>query len=146
MADFLSDLASNAGVSSDEAQQGLGALLAMLKGKLSPDAFARLQGAIPGGDDMLESAEEKAQAGEAGLLEGLKSMAGKILGGGAKDPAAAQQSDVSSAGLSGDQLKSLLPKLHELLTNKLPTHVLAQIEEHVPGFGPAEEEPVSKRA
>src|SRR5262245_50561531 len=129
MADFLSELASKAGVSSDQAHRGLGALLTLLQGKLSPDAFARLKGATPAGADILESAAEKNRSSGAGLLEGAKSMAGKILGGGAKDPAAVLQSHLSSAGLSADQLKGLLPKLHDMLANKLPTNVLAQIED-----------------
>jgi hypothetical protein len=141
MADFLSDLASKAGVDSDQAHQGLGALLALLKSRLSPDAFARLKSAIPRSDDMLDSVQDKVQSGGAGLLEGVKNVAGKIFGG--QNPAAALESHFSNVGVSPDQLKRFLPQLHEMLANRLPTNVLAQIEEHVPGFSP-KEEPVSK--
>jgi Protein of unknown function VcgC/VcgE (DUF2780) len=144
MADFLSDLASKAGMDTDQAHQGLGALLAVLKSKMSPEAFEHLKNAIPSSENMLTSAQDKIQTGGAGLVESVKNMAGKIFGGGDQNPLGALESHFSNAGVSADQLKSLLPKLHEMLANKLPPNVLAQIEQHLPGFCPAEEEAVGK--
>jgi hypothetical protein len=138
MADFLSDLATRAGLDKDQAQQGLGALLALLKDRLNPEAFAHLKDAVPSSERMLESAQEKLASGGAGLLEGVKNMAGKIFGGG-QDPVAALESHLSKAGVSADQLKNFLPKLHEMLASKLPENVLAQIKEHLPEFSPSEE-------
>jgi hypothetical protein len=46
----------------------------------------------------------------------------------------------ASQVLSADQLKGLLPKLHDMLADKVPPHVLDQIRQHIPGFGPAAEQ------
>jgi hypothetical protein len=118
----------------------------LLKNRLSPDAFARLQSAIPKSGDMLESAQARIESGGAGLLENVKNIAGKIFGGGGQDFATTLESHFSNAGVSAEQLKSFLPKLRDMLADKLPTNVLAQIEEHVPGFGPPEEEHASSEA
>jgi Protein of unknown function VcgC/VcgE (DUF2780) len=139
MADFLSDLASKTGLGNDLAHQGVGALLTMLKDRLGPDALAQLKNAIPNADQIQSSVQDKIQAGGGSLLDTVKSMAGKLLGGSAEDPAAALQNHFASAGLSAEHLQSLLPKLHEMLANKLPPEVLAQIQKHVPGFAPPEE-------
>jgi hypothetical protein len=139
MADFLSDLASKAGMENDQAHQGVGALLTMLKSKLDPAAFAHLQKAIPNSDQMIAGFEDKKQWAS-GLVDAVKGAAGRVLGG-EQDPAAAIKSHFASIGLSTEHLKSLLPTLHEKLAGKLPPQVLEQIKQHVPGFGqPVEEE------
>ena len=61
MADFLTELASKAGMEGDEAHHGVGALLAMLKERLDPEAFAHLQNAIPNSGQMLSGFEDKMQ-------------------------------------------------------------------------------------
>ena len=140
MAEFLSDLAAKAGLDSDQAHQGIGALLAMLKSRLDPAAFAHVQKAIPNSDEMLSGYEDKKQwASSGGLLDAVKGMAGKLLGG-SSDKTAALESQFASIGLSPDHLKSLLPKLHDALASKLPPQVLDQLKQHVPGFGPAVEQ------
>src|SRR5262249_52987012 len=133
MADFVTDLASRAGLEGDRAQHGVGALLAMLKGRLDPEAFAHLQNAIPNSGQMLSGFQDKMQPAGGGVLAAVKSIAGKFLGGDDRHPAEAMEHHFDKAGLSPDQLKSLLPKLHGMLATKLPPQVLDQIREHVPG-------------
>jgi hypothetical protein len=145
MADFLSDLASKAGIANDQAQQSVGAMLALLKSKLSPESFAHIKNAIPSSDDMVASVQDKIKSGGAGLVEGVKNLASKVLGGG-QDATAAMESHFANLGVSTDQLKNFLPHLHEMLANKLPANVMSQIEQHVPGFSPAETEHVSSDA
>jgi hypothetical protein len=140
MADFLSELASKAGLEGDQAHQGVGAVLAMLKERLDPAAFAHLQNAIPNSKDMLSRCEDTMVSAGGGVLAAVKSAAGKLLGG-EQDPAAALASRCASAGLTPEHLRSLLPKLHEMLAGKVPPHVLDQIKKHVPAVGaPAEAE------
>jgi len=136
MADFLKELASKAGLEGDQAHQGVGALLAMLKERLDPEAFAHLQNAIPNSGQMLSGFEDKMQLAGSGVLAAVKSIAGKWLGGGEQDSAATMEDHFDKAGVSPEHLKSLLPNLHGMLANKLPPEVLEQIKEHVPGFGP----------
>jgi hypothetical protein len=142
MADFINELASKAGLEGDQAHSGIGALLAMLKSKLTPEAFSHLTRAIPGSEQMLSAFADKAQSAGGGMLDVIKNMAGKVFGG-EEDAAAAVKNHLSSVGLSADHVDSLLPKLHDMVASKLPADVLAQIKEHVPGFSPSEEELVS---
>jgi hypothetical protein len=135
MADFLTELASRAGLEADQAHHGVGALLAMLKERLDPDAFAHLQNAIPNSGQILSGFEDKMHLTGGGVLAAVKSIAGKFLGGREQDSAAAMEEHFGKAGLSAEHLQSLLPKLHEMVANKLPPQVLDQIREHVPGFG-----------
>jgi hypothetical protein len=80
-------------------------------------------------------AREKMHTGEGGLLDAAKGLAGRFLGGEGQERWAAAREHFASLGLSGEHLQSLLPKLHEMLADKLPPHVMDQIREHVPGFG-----------
>jgi Protein of unknown function VcgC/VcgE (DUF2780) len=144
MADFISDLASKAGLNGEQASQSIGALLASLKSRLGPEAFAHLKEAIPDSDGMLASAQEKATSAGTGLVEGVKNAASKIWSGAAQAPTAL--AGLSSAGLSEVQINNLLPKLHELLANKLPANVLAQIQEHLPALKPSEEDALATKA
>jgi hypothetical protein len=140
MADFLSELASGVGLKDEEAHHGVGALLAMLKNKLDPESFAHLKKSIPNSEEMLSASEGQAESDEStggGLMDTVKSMAGKFF---TKGDSGEPQIHFARAGLSPDQLKGLLPKLHDMLADKVPAHVLDQIKQHVPGFGPAAEE------
>jgi hypothetical protein len=138
MSDFLTEIASKAGLDSEQAHQGVGVLLTTLKNRLDPAAFSHIRGAIPDSEDMLSAIETKMQAGTGGLLDVVKNITGKLVGG-KQDARASLESTFASVGLSPEHLKSLLPQLHEMLANKLPPHVMDQIKEHVPGFGPATE-------
>jgi Protein of unknown function VcgC/VcgE (DUF2780) len=136
MADFLTDLASRADLDGDQAHRGVGALLNVLKNRLDPAAFAHVQQAIPDSSQILSRFEESMRStGGAGALAAVKNAAGKLFGGGEEDPAAAIKSQFANLGLSTEQIRNLLPKLHDMLANKLPPHVLDQIKEHIPGFG-----------
>jgi hypothetical protein len=143
MADFLSDLASKAGLDGEQTHQGLGALLTLLKSRLSPDAYARLKSAIPSSDDMLASAQDKIQWSGAGTLEGVKNVAGRIFGG--QDPAAALESHISNVGVSADQLKSMLPKLHDMLAKKCPRMFWRKSESTCRGSAPRKRSPFRRK-
>jgi hypothetical protein len=134
MADFLSDLASDAGVEDEQAHHGVGALLALVKSRLSPEAYAHLKNAIPDAEGMLAAFQDKAGAAGGALVEAVKGMAGKVL---ARQGTSSVEDHFAGAGLSADQLRNLLPRLHDMLAGKIPPHVLDQIKQHVPGFGPA---------
>jgi Protein of unknown function VcgC/VcgE (DUF2780) len=142
MADFLTELASRAGLEGDQAHQGVGALLAMLKSRLDPAAFAHVQNAIPNSDQMLAGYEDKKQWASGGLLDAVKGVAGKMFGGGGdeQEPGTSLEGHFARIGLTQDHIQSLLPKLHDMLAGRLPPGVLDQIKQHVPSFRPVEEE------
>jgi hypothetical protein len=140
MADFLSELASGVGLEDEQAHHGVGAILSILRSKLDPEAFEHLKNSIPNSEELLSRFQNKAESDEsagAGLMDTVKNMAGKFFG---KQDSSEPQVHYASSGLSADQLKSLLPKLHDMLADKVPPHVLYQIKQHIPGFGPAAEE------
>jgi hypothetical protein len=131
MAELLEELASRTGLAGDQTNQGMGALLAVLKERLNPEAFGKLKNAIPNAEQMLSAYQGKAEAAGGGLLDKVKGMAGKLMGQG---DATALQQHFGAAGISADQLKNFLPQLYEMLANKLPPNVLEQIKQHIPGF------------
>jgi hypothetical protein len=137
MSNFLTDLAEKSGLEADQAHQGVGSLLALLKDRLDPAAFAHLKNAIPNCDDLLSAIQTKMQSTSGGVLDAVKSMAGKLFAGADQGTATAVDPDSESSGLTPEHVKSLLPSLHEMLASKLPPEVINQIREHVPGFGPA---------
>ena len=139
MSGFLTEVASRAGLDGDRAHQGVGALLATLKDRLDPAAFSHVRNAIPDSDDMLSAAETKMRAEGGGLLDVVKNVTQKLVGGKEAQADTSVESSFASVGLSPEHLKSLLPQLHEMLAKKLPPDVIDQIREHVPGFGPATE-------
>jgi|SRR6516162_9933623 hypothetical protein len=134
MADFLSELASGAGLEADQTHHGVGALLAILKSRLNPEAYAHVKNAIPNSEGALSAFQDKAASADSGFMDTMKNMAGKLFG---RQESAALQEHFASAGLSLAQLQCLLPRLHDMLAGKVPPHVLDQIKQHVPGFGPA---------
>jgi hypothetical protein len=138
MPEFLTDLADKTGLEDDQAHHGIGALLAMLKTRLDSGAFARLKESIPNSDAMLSAFESK-MTKEGGFLDAVKGMAGALLGRGQPEAGTAVQSHLAGAGISSEQLKRFLPQLHAMLADKLPPHVMDQIRQHVPGFGPPPE-------
>ena len=139
MSDFIKELASQSGLDSDQAHEGLGNLLAVLKDRLDPAAFAHLKNAIPNCDDLLSAIQTKMQSASGGLLDAVKDMAEKLIGGTDEGPSTAVETESESPASASDLRKGLLPKLHEMLANKLPPDVVDQIREHFPGFGPATE-------
>ena len=62
MSNFLKELASESGLDSDQAHEGLGNLLAVLKDRLDPAAFAHVKNAIPNCDDLLSAIQTKMQS------------------------------------------------------------------------------------
>ncbi len=134
MADFLSELASKTGIGSDQAHQGVGALLSMLKERLDPETFEQLKQSIPGSDRMLSTIEEKFAG--SGLMNAVKAVAARFggSGDGQNDRFAAIEGQLAGLGLTPDRLKSLLPQLHDMVRDKLPPDVVQQIQEHFPEF------------
>jgi hypothetical protein len=139
MSDFIKELASQSGLDSDQAHEGLGNLLAVLKDRLDPAAFAHLKNAIPNCDDLLSAIQTKMQSASGGVLDAVKDMAEKLIGGAGQGASTAVETDTESPGLGSAYLKKLLPQLHEMLAKKLSSDVVDQIQNHVPGFGPATE-------
>jgi hypothetical protein len=142
MPDFTTELSSKAGLGRDQVLQGVGAMLGMLKSRLDPEAFSHLKNAIPDSGDMLSAFEQKMQSAGGGLMDAIKNVAGKLLSG-QQDATAAVHSHFANAGLTPEHLKNFLPKLHDMLSGKVPPGVIEQMKKHLPGFGQSAEQPVA---
>jgi hypothetical protein len=128
MADLINDLASKAGVSPEQAQQGLGAVLGFLKSHLPADAYARVSAAVPEGASAAAAAPPAEEPG--GLLSGLAGAVGKLFGGGG----AAQElvAKLTHLGFSAEQLQAFLPRVMESLRGKLPEDVMRKLSGLLP--------------
>jgi hypothetical protein len=130
MADFISDLASKSGVSTDLAKKGVGALLAFLKGHLPAEGFARIEAAVPGADGMTAAAQaDEGKPSGGGILGAVTGLAGKLFGGGG---GAALLTQLTQLGFSADQVQSFLPKVLEFFKDKLPGDLMKQVSGLIP--------------
>ena len=53
MTDIISEMAAKAGISTDMARKGMGAVLEMCKSKLPTEAYSKLSAAVPDADGLV---------------------------------------------------------------------------------------------
>jgi hypothetical protein len=129
MAEITSELASKCGISPEMAKKGLGTLLAALKHALPADAFAKIEGAIPNGANMLADAQAEGGASSGGLFSSIKDMASRVFGGGGP---AALAGHFTKLGFSADQIKNFFAHTVEHLKSKLPPDMMKHVSALVP--------------
>jgi len=129
MSDTISDLAAQSGLTSDQAQKGLGAVLSYLKESLPKEDFAQLSAAVPDSDQMMAAAGPREES-SGGLFGAIAGMAGKLFGGG--DASAALVAKLSSLGISAEQVQAFLPRVLEFLKGRLPDATVKQISALLP--------------
>jgi hypothetical protein len=130
MADSITDLASQSGISPEMAKKGLGMVLAALQHTLPADSFAKIEGAIPGAGRLLTEAQAEGEQSTGGILGSVKSMASKLFGGGDVNALASQ---FGQLGFSPDQVSRFLPRVLEFLRSKLPADLMQKITALLPG-------------
>jgi hypothetical protein len=129
VADFLSDLASRTGISVDQAKQGMGALLSMLKDKVPADVLSQVKSVVPDSDSMMAAADTGQEASSGGgVFAVVKGVAEKLFGGGA----GAALAKLQGAGLSAEQGHNFLHNVFEFLEGKLPEGVMNQLRALIP--------------
>src|SRR5262245_19999645 len=129
MSDVVSNLAAQCGLTPEQAQKGLGAILSLFKKSLSQEDFDKVKGAVPNSDQMMAAAAASGEEASGGVLGAIQGMAGKLFGGG---DTSALISKLSGLGISADQLQSFLPKALEFLKTRLPEPVMKQISGLLP--------------
>ena len=97
-------------------------MLSFAKGRLAPDAFSKVQSAVPGSEEMISSFESSGESSGAGLLGAVSGLAGNLLGGKAGE-GADLLAMLSRAGLDHNQVMAFLPKALEMLRQYLPPEV-----------------------
>jgi uncharacterized protein (DUF2267 family) len=133
MADFISDLASKAGVDPAMAQKGVGALLTTLQKYIPADTYSKVASAIPNASSILSSFQSAPAAQSSGGMSGLAGMAGGLLGG-KSEAASTLISQFSKAGFSMDSVKSFLPAALGLLKDKISPDTMKAVEGALPGL------------
>jgi hypothetical protein len=123
MADIVSDLAEKCGLSTDQAKQGLGAVLSFAKESLPEDTFAQVSAAVPGSDQIMAAVGPQEER-SGGVIETIKGVATKLFGGGG---ATALLAKLSSFGISAEQAKSFIPRVMEYLKGKIPDSVMQKV-------------------
>jgi uncharacterized protein (DUF2267 family) len=134
MADLINDLAGKAGISPEQAKQGMGAILSTLKEQLPADSAAKLEKAVPNAQEMMDSAKSSPEASGGDLLADAKGAISKMMGG---EGGGALLTKLGALGLSADQLAKFLPAVIAFLKDKLPADALSKLSNLVPGMAGA---------
>lgn len=130
MSDIVSDLAAKSGLSPDQAQKGLGAILSFAKQSLPEETFAKVRAAIPDSDQIMAAAGPH-EGPSGGMIESIKGMASKLFGG-EGGAAAALIAKLSSLGIPAEKVQSFLPHVMEFLKGRLPDSVMKQLSGLLP--------------
>jgi len=131
MADLITSLATQTGIDPGTVRKGLGALLSSLQGHLGPEAFGRVQAAVPDAPELIAAFESGKGATGPGLFGKAAQLAGNLLGGRAGG-GANLLAMLSQAGLDTDQVQAFLPKALEQLRGVLPPDLFDQIQAVTP--------------
>lgn len=126
MNELIQQLMSETGIGEKEAKNGVGAVLASLKGGLPADDFGSVLQAFPGGEQMMASAQSALGSG------GLMGMLGKMLGGGGS---AALLGQLGKLGLSAEQIAKFLPVILAFIQRVLSPDLLKKIVGLLPKAG-----------
>jgi len=133
MSDLANQLATETGVTGEQAHQGLGALLSFLKEQLGDETFQKLEAAIPGAASMLSNFQAAQGTSQGGLFETVAALAGKLFGGKAEG-GAELLSSLSKLGFQPGQIEAFLPKALEFLKNHLPAELIERVMASLPGL------------
>jgi Protein of unknown function VcgC/VcgE (DUF2780) len=133
MSDLANTLASETGISGEQAHKGLGALLSFLKERLGDENFQKLEAAIPGAASMISNFEAAQGTSQGGLFETITALAGKLFGGKAEGGAELLAS-LSKLGFQPGQIEAFLPKALEFIKNHLPAELVERIMASLPGL------------
>jgi hypothetical protein len=133
MSDVANRLATETGISGEQAHEGLGALLSFLKERLGDENFEKLEAAIPGAASMISSFKAAQETSQGSLFETVAALAGKVFGGKAEGGAELLAS-LSKLGLEPAQIEAFLPKALEFLKNHLPPELIERVMASLPGL------------
>jgi hypothetical protein len=133
MSDLANQLATETGVTGEQAHKGLGALLSFLKEQLGDENFQKLEAAIPGAASMISSFEAAQGTSQGGLFETVAALAGKLFGGKAGGGAELLAA-LSKLGFQPGQIEAFLPKALEFLKNHLPPELVERVMASLPGL------------
>lgn len=132
MDDLTNALATETGVSSEQARNGFGALLNFLKERLGDENFQKLEAAIPGAASMIANSEAAQGTTQGGLFDAISALAGRLFGGKAEGIAELLTS-LGKLGFQPAQIETFLAKAPALLKQHLPPELVERIMTALPG-------------
>ena len=140
MSDIVNQLSTHTGLSPEQIQKGLGALLIFIKKEIGEEDFDKLKTAIPEASALTShyetapAAEEAAPApGGGSLFDVVSGLAGKFLGGktgGGVDLLAT----LTKLGFKPEQIQAFLVKALELIKTHLPPDLLEKLVAALPAM------------
>jgi hypothetical protein len=133
MSDIVNELATRTGISSDQVQKGLGALLSFLKEHLGDDLFQKLQSALPDASSLVSKFETSPGSADGGLLGAISGLAAKVFGGKAEEGAKLLAS-LNKLGFDPGQIEAFLPKALEWIKAHLPPDLLEKVMAGLPAL------------
>ena len=132
MADFVSDLATKAGIDAGMARKGVGALLSTLQKYVPADAYSKVASVIPNAGGIVSAFQSAIPPAQGAGLD-LSSLAGSLLEG-RSEALSTLVSQFSKAGFSLESAESFLPVALGFLKDKVPPDAMNQIEGALPGL------------
>lgn len=133
MNEFITTLASKAGIDTGKASSGVGALLSTLQSFVPADTYNRVAAAIPDAGSMLTQFQSTATMAAPGTGSALSGLASAFLGS-SSEIVSALLARLSQAGFSNDMIKNFLPVAAGAFRERVPSDVLQQVNKSIPGF------------
>jgi hypothetical protein len=133
MNEFVSTLASKAGIDPGNVQSGMGAVLSTLQKFVPTETFSRFASAIPDSGSMLREFQATATTTISGTASAITGLASALLGG-SSEVVSTLMTRLSQAGLSMEMIKRFLPAAAAVLRDRIPADVLRQVDQSIPGF------------
>ncbi len=133
MADFITTLASRAGIDTGSAQNGLGAILSTLQQYVPQQTFSRVAEAIPNAGMILETFRSTTGALSSSAGSAIAGMASSFMGA-KSEVITTMMTQLSKAGLSLEMIRRFLPAAASTLHDVIPSDVLRQVEQSIPGI------------
>ena len=113
MLELVQQLVSSTGVSEQQAQGGAGLIMGLLKDQLSSGDFSALSGAVPGVENLIDSAP-----GSGGGMGGLLGSVAGALGGGELGNLAKLAGGFSDLGLDTGMVGKFVPVVLSFIQDK----------------------------
>jgi hypothetical protein len=129
---IVQQIAKSTGLEPALVEKGLGILLSFLQKQVSPEAYKQIESKVPGAQDMSDAATSGASGG--GLLDAVTKIAGQMMGGKAGD-VGGLLGKLGEAGVSGEQVASLIPSALSVLKAHVPPETHQEIEGAIPDLG-----------
>lgn len=128
--DLIATITEKLGISTDQAQGGVGMILKFLKERLGGEQYAKVEEAVPEANKLVETAEaaEEEEPGGGGLMGALGGVA-KSFGGDKIGGLASLVAGFSKLGLSQEQIQKFTGVFFDFLKSKGADDATAAAEE-----------------